>query len=121
MKKEIIVECCYSSEYRCSDSGRVINKHGRPLIGTISNGYNRHVLRINKKSKSVSTAATIWQSFNGMLPDGYEVDHIDGDRQNNKLSNLRAVSHKENMSNPVTRARMSKPKRRYAITYEKLK
>lgn len=30
-----------------------------------------------------------------------EVDHIDGTRQNNSISNLRWVTHKENLNNPV--------------------
>jgi len=32
------------------------------------------------------------------LPDG-DIDHIDGDRSNNKLSNLRIVTRAENMQN----------------------
>lgn len=32
-----------------------------------------------------------------------EVDHIDGDRTNNNLTNLRWVTHKENTNNPNTR------------------
>lgn len=36
-------------------------------------------------------------------PDGkYEVDHIDGNPQNNRLENLRWVTHKENLNNPVS-------------------
>ena len=31
-----------------------------------------------------------------------EVDHIDGNRTNNDLSNLRWVTHKENLNNPVS-------------------
>lgn len=34
-------------------------------------------------------------------PNGYkEIDHIDSDKSNNKASNLRWVTHKENLSNP---------------------
>lgn len=36
------------------------------------------------------------------------VDHIDGNRTNNKVSNLRWVTHKQNMSNPVTREAIRK-------------
>lgn len=36
---------------------------------------------------------------------GLEVDHIDGDRSNAVLSNLRAVTHKENCANEVSRKR----------------
>lgn len=37
-----------------------------------------------------------------------EVDHIDGNPSNNHVTNLRWVTHKENMNNPVCKQRMSK-------------
>lgn len=39
--------------------------------------------------------------------EGAEIDHIDGDVLNNHPSNLRWVTHKDNMNNPVTRQRHS--------------
>ena len=39
----------------------------------------------------------IWETFNGKIKSGLEVDHIDGNKHNNKLKNLRVVTHSENM------------------------
>lgn len=39
----------------------------------------------------------IWETFNGEIPRGMEIDHIDCNKQNNALSNLRLVTHSENM------------------------
>lgn len=40
----------------------------------------------------------IWMFVHGKFPVG-EIDHIDGDKANNKIGNLRDVSHRENMQN----------------------
>ena len=39
----------------------------------------------------------VWETFNGKIPTNLELDHIDGNKHNNKLSNLRLVTHSENM------------------------
>lgn len=31
----------------------------------------------------------VWGTFKGEIPDGYEVTHIDGNKQNNRLDNLK--------------------------------
>jgi hypothetical protein len=41
----------------------------------------------------------IWQMFNGPIPEGYYIDHIDGNPSNNKLENLRLANQKENSRN----------------------
>lgn len=35
----------------------------------------------------------------GVVPDGMEIDHIDGNSLNNRIGNLRAVTHQENVDN----------------------
>lgn len=48
-------------------------------------------------STPIAAHRIIWALVYGRWPN--EVDHIDGDRQNNLLENLREVSHAENMRN----------------------
>ena len=40
----------------------------------------------------------VWEAFNGPIPDGYEIDHIDDNKQNNQLSNLQLLTRKQNMA-----------------------
>lgn len=41
----------------------------------------------------------IWAIKNDLDPFGFDIDHINGDCLDNRIINLRAVSHKENMRN----------------------
>ena len=46
----------------------------------------------------------ICEMFHGKIPKGYEVDHIDGNRQNNLYGNLRAVTKSVNQKNASKRS-----------------
>lgn len=39
----------------------------------------------------------IWEHVNGSIPAGMSIDHINGDRADNRISNLRLVTHQENI------------------------
>ena len=41
----------------------------------------------------------LWVTFNGPIPEGMDIDHINGDRLDNRPENLRIVTRKENMRN----------------------
>ncbi len=41
----------------------------------------------------------IWVMHNGPIPNGFEVGHEDGNPQNNRIENLKLVTHAENMKN----------------------
>jgi hypothetical protein len=41
----------------------------------------------------------VWSLYNGPIPDGFEIDHINGDRADNRIENLRCVSRARNHRN----------------------
>lgn len=49
--------------------------------------------------KLVFAHIVVWKIHNGPIPKGFHIDHIDGDRKNNKLSNLRIVTTQHNSHN----------------------
>lgn len=63
--------------------------------GTPSNGYL--AARIDYKQYKVHRI--IWEMMNGPIPDGYQIDHIDGNRMNNVLSNLRLATPSQQVMN----------------------
>lgn len=40
----------------------------------------------------------IWECVNGEIPEGYEVNHIDENRENNAIQNLNLLTHKDNVN-----------------------
>jgi hypothetical protein len=50
------------------------------------------------KNKNYFAHRVIWLFVYGELPSG-EIDHIDGDKLNNRISNLRNVTHQTNVEN----------------------
>lgn len=41
----------------------------------------------------------VWEQVYGPVPAGYEIDHINGKKHDNRLENLRLVTRQENMQN----------------------
>ena len=68
-------------------------------LGSVNDRYDRRIHQL------------VYENFVGEIPDGYEIDHIDGDKTNNTVYNLRLVTHKENMNNPITKTALSKAKK----------
>lgn len=68
-------------------------------------GYVQVALSINGKPRTARVHEIVARAFPeicGTWFEGCEVDHIDGDKTNNKASNLRVVTHTMNMRNPNT-------------------
>lgn len=56
-------------------------------------------------SKTVYVHRLVFEAFNGEIADGMEIDHINTIKTDNRLVNLRLVTHQENMCNPLTRSK----------------
>lgn len=86
--------------YAISKDGKVRNlKTGKYLSGSILQSYRYINFRYEGKNKNRAVHRLVAQAFIDN-PNNYSiVDHIDGDRLNNNLENLRWVSAKENRVN----------------------
>jgi hypothetical protein len=40
----------------------------------------------------------VWKYYNGDIPDGYHVHHVDGDKSNNDIKNLQLIKKEEHLS-----------------------
>ena len=61
-------------------------------------GYVRYCLRdINKKPQTLQAHRLVWLSFVGPIPDGLQINHKNGIKNDNRLENIEVVTHSENM------------------------
>lgn len=66
-----------------------------PVGNMRENGY----LQLMVGRKCVKLHRLIYEHVNGQIPDGFEIDHINGIRTDNRIENLRLVSRGENQQN----------------------
>lgn len=61
------------------------------------NGYRTLSLQKDNEIYTFCEHRCVWTWFNGEIPDGMVINHKDFDRSNNRIENLEAVTHSENM------------------------
>jgi len=90
----------YEGIYQCSNYGRVknfkTNKVLKPSIN--STGYYVVNLHFETKQKTRTVHQLICICFLNHIPNGntFVINHIDGDKKNNKVENLEIVTQRQN-------------------------
>lgn len=106
--------------YQASNLGRIkslerIDALGRRVKEKIlkpwitHKGYYQVHLHKNSIEKKYLVHRLVWIAFNGQIPEGYEINHLDERPVNNALSNLSLVTHKENINFGTRTEKCSKP------------
>jgi len=89
------------SDYSVTRDGDVISftrySEGRTLKPKISNnGYVHVTMYRNGRRNTFLLHRVVWITFNGEIPEGMTIDHINGIKTDNRLLNLRLGTQKEN-------------------------
>ena len=105
MTKITIDNCVYYIHpiydlYAGSKDGNVINiikqvphKGNKTHRGYLNVGMRKHG---QSGVKSYQVHRFVWECFNGVIPEGKGIDHINDDKEDNRLSNLQLMIPKEN-------------------------
>lgn len=91
----------YDGRYEASNLGRIRSSQwGRYRIlrpATQNGGYKYVNLHQDRKGYARTVHRLVFEAFNGKLPKKIEVNHKDGDKANNRLSNLDQMTRSENL------------------------
>lgn len=90
--------------YAISNLGRAKNLITEKELPKTDNGKGYE--RITLDAKNYYVHRIVAENFIGEIQKDDEIDHINCDKKDNKVSNLRIVTPKENMNNPLTVKKM---------------
>lgn len=78
------------------------------IKSSIKSNYVYVSLNHNNIKKDYRVHRLVYLTFVGDIPEGMVIDHIDGNKLNNNVNNLRCVTASENCRNPNTKYKRSK-------------
>lgn len=93
-------------EYLVSNTGQVMSPNyarsglSGVMKGKTHRGYTAiNFKKVGCKQRTIMVHRLVAEAFIGPCPEGCEVDHINRNRSDNRVENLRYISHKENCNN----------------------
>ena len=94
----------FPKEYAVSENGDVLSiRTGRVLKPADDKyGYLYYVLCVDGERRTVKAHRLVAYAFIDNPHNKPSIDHINGDKKDNRVGNLRWVTNKENSNNPIT-------------------
>jgi hypothetical protein len=102
----LLVDIPNYSNYKISNSGDIYSKTIKRFVRiiTLPSGYKKIKLKSdNNTYKDVYVHVLVAMAYLGYIPStsSIVINHIDGNKQNNNVTNLEIVTHKQNMKHSV--------------------
>ena len=104
----------YDNVYTIDEEGNVYRNQCK--MSPYDNGIGYMQIKLRREGKRLNRYVhrLVWQTFKGSIPEGYEINHIDHNKQNNFLYNLELVTHSQNLKKSVEKhgyyGSMNRPK-----------
>lgn len=94
----------FPDEYLVSNDGRVMSIRSNKILKptTDKDGYIYYVLCVDGNRKTIKAHRLVAMAFIDNPQNKPAIDHINGDKKDNRVENLRWVTNKENTNNPIT-------------------
>jgi len=102
--KHLFRYCSGNLVYRFVNSNRV-------KVGDIAGSLDKHgYIQIEINNRRYQLHRLIWIYHNETIPEGMQIDHINHDRSDNRIDNLRLATHSQNLGNQKGSSKKGLPK-----------
>ena len=99
----------YEGKYAISEDGRVFNLiRGIEMKQHDIGGYMCVKFKVNNEIKNYRVHRLVYAAFKGRIIEGLVIDHIDGNKKNNNITNLRQLPNRENCNLGIQEKRKDK-------------
>lgn len=112
---------CTNNNYECNEFGQIRKVGKQELKNTYADkqGYERVGVYFNGKDHSIRVHNLIMNAFYGEKPfDKAEINHIDGNKMNNRLDNLEWCTKSENMQHALKNDLYPKSENHHSAKYK---
>ena len=91
-------------DWYLTPNSTIMNRFGKPVLGSMNNGYVVIGTKYYGEKVNIMYHRAVWiGAHGGLIPDpSMQIDHVNGIKIDNRISNLRLVTPKENVNNPNT-------------------
>ena len=103
--------------YAVGETGEIISFHKakpiflKPQFDSKTGYYKNRIKHSSGAMKTIMVHSLVARAFLGERPEGYDIDHKDGNKLNNCVTNLHYVTRKENQCNPNNKGLVSYQRR----------
>lgn len=110
MEKYVISQYDNYELHYSKDQQLVYNRKFKRYLKLVKtqNGYLQVGLYKNGKEKIFGIHQLVWMCLKGDIPKGYEINHIDENKENNSIENLELLTRKENINHGTRTLRAAK-------------
>lgn|SRR5574341_1298399 len=85
-------------EYRVDELDRIVKRRGKGFVKSFpdKDGYLKYAFTTSEGTYNIPVHKFVWELYNGLVPEGFTIDHKDNDKQNNHIDNLQLLSPEDN-------------------------
>ena len=97
-KRDYVYKATFSHMDKTYTNAYEQEEKTKPIKAQPIKKYLKYTLWSKGIRYQISAHRVVYEAFNGPIPEGMEIHHIDGNPRNNHISNLQMVSREENLN-----------------------